>query len=236
MANAAGVLLNGPEAHRSRKPALIGIEPFVSAFVGTHKEYVMKKFSRKGVLLFVGAMAVCAFTMPSMASAASWGVIGSHHTLDGAVGFGSPLAGLTSSCSSNSFTSRVDNAGNLTITTASFGGLCTTSIPAAGADCTTTARGTGFPWRVTARTTTLIDLHDVHIHWRFEDMPGRAGSCGALNNTNTTFTGTLTNGHWNPANRTITWNNAHGLHSNTWGPVTVLGAVRDTQQTLTVSP
>ena len=42
----------------------------------------MKKFSKKGVLLFAGAMAVCAFAMPSMASASSWGVVGSHHTLD----------------------------------------------------------------------------------------------------------------------------------------------------------
>ena len=32
----------------------------------------MKKFSKKGVLLFAGAMAVCAFAMPSMASASSW--------------------------------------------------------------------------------------------------------------------------------------------------------------------
>jgi hypothetical protein len=196
----------------------------------------MSKFSKKGVLLFVGGLAVCAFAMPSMASAASWGVIGSHHTLDGAVGFSAPLSGLVSSCSSNSFTSRVDNAGNLTITTASFGGLCTSSVAAAGIDCTTTWRGTGFPWRVTARTTTLIDLHDVHIHWRFEDMPGRAGSCGALANTNTTFTGTLTNGHWNPTTRQVNWTNAHGLHSSTAGPVVLTGAVRDTQQTLTVSP
>ena len=36
----------------------------------------MKKFSKKGVLLFAGAMALCAFVMPSMASAASWGPIG----------------------------------------------------------------------------------------------------------------------------------------------------------------
>jgi hypothetical protein len=220
----------------ARKPALIGIEPFVSAFVGTHKEYVMRKFSKKGVLLFVGALAVCAFAMPSMASAASWGVIGSHHTLDGPVGFTAALAGLTSSCSSNSFTSRVDNAGNLTITTATFGGLCTSSVPTAGLDCTTTARGTGFPWRATARTTTLIDLHDVHIDIRFEDMPLRPGSCGALSNTNSTLTGTLTNGDWNPTTRIVSWRGASGLHSSTAGPVTVLGDVRDTQQTLTVSP
>jgi hypothetical protein len=195
----------------------------------------MKKFSKKGVLLFVGALAVCAFAMPSMASAASWGVIGTHHVLDGPVGF-TAAGGLESNCTSNSFTSRVDNAGNLTITTATFGGLCTSSVPALGADCTTTARGTGFPWRATPRTTTLIDLHDVHIDIRFEDMPGRAGSCGPLANTNSTLTGTLTNGHWNPATRTVSWNGASGLHSSTAGPVLVFGTVRDTQQSLTVSP
>ena len=41
----------------------------------------MKKLSKKGVLLFAGAMAVCAFAMPAMASASSWGVVGTHHTL-----------------------------------------------------------------------------------------------------------------------------------------------------------
>jgi hypothetical protein len=66
-------------------------------------------------------------------------------------------------------------------------------------------------------------------------MPGRAGSCGALTNTNMTLTGTLT-GHWNNTAREVTWNNAAGVHSNTAGPLTGSGTFRDTQQTLTVSP
>ena len=52
----------------------------------------MKKFSKKGVLLFAGAMAVCAFAMPAMASASSWGTVGTHHTLTSSnLGFTSSL-------------------------------------------------------------------------------------------------------------------------------------------------
>jgi hypothetical protein len=44
----------------------------LGVLVGTHKQHlVMKKLSKKGVLLFAGVIAVCAFAMPSMASAAS---------------------------------------------------------------------------------------------------------------------------------------------------------------------
>jgi hypothetical protein len=66
-------VLDGPEAHRSRKGWRWWDRTIrLGVLVGTHKEhFVMKKFSKKGVLLFAGAMAVCAFAMPSMASAAS---------------------------------------------------------------------------------------------------------------------------------------------------------------------
>jgi hypothetical protein len=195
----------------------------------------MKKFSKKGVLLFAGAMAVCAFAMPSMASAASWSVIGSHHTLNSPnIGFVTHT-GLSSSCTNSSFTTRVDSAQVLTITTGTFAG-CTSSFPAAGADCLTTSQGTGFPWIATAVTTTSIQIHRVHIDIRFEDMPGRAGSCGPLANTNTTLSGTLSGGHWNPAVREVVWTAGTGLVSSTAGAVTVGGTFRDAQQTLVVNP
>ena len=66
----------------------------------------MKKFSKKGVLLFVAAMALCAFAMPSAASAASWARSVST-TLDSPnVGFtGTTPTGttITSQCTSSSF-------------------------------------------------------------------------------------------------------------------------------------
>ena len=106
----AGVLLNGPEAHRSRKLALVGPDHSSRRLPGLIRSIEMKKFSKKGVLLFAGAMAVCAFVLPAVASAATWGPAPSHHVLD-SPNFGFTSAGgagaITSSCTSSSFTANV---------------------------------------------------------------------------------------------------------------------------------
>ena len=105
----------------------------------------MKKFSKKRVLLFAVAMAVYAFATPSMASASSWGVVGTHHTLASTnLGFSADSTGSTSMCASASFTTRVTSAANLEITTASFAG-CALLAPAFGAICATTWTATNLP-------------------------------------------------------------------------------------------
>jgi hypothetical protein len=204
----------------------------------------MKKFSKKGVLLFAAAMALCAFAMPSMASAASWGVVGSAHTLDSPnVGFtGTGAAGaINSSCSVSSFTTNVRSAAQLTITAASFGG-CTSSGPIIG-HCTTTSVATKLPWVATGITTSNVQIDGIHIDVTFENIPGAGASCtNGANGTKLTITGTLSGGVWsgNAANQhEVNYTNAEGLVSHSAlgnnSVITVRATFRDTQQTLTLS-
>jgi hypothetical protein len=205
----------------------------------------MKKLSKKGVLLLAGVMALCAFVMPSMASAASWGVVGSEHTLDSpnlAFTNTTAIGALTSQCTRSSFTANVSSAQNLEITSASFGGLCTASGGAGVGDCTLTAVGTRFPWTATATTTANIQIHGVFIDLTFEDLPGQASTvCPNLRNQSLTLTGTLTGGRWtgNGAHRALDFSNAEGLVTHgalgNGLPITVRGFVTDTQNTLIVT-
>jgi hypothetical protein len=203
----------------------------------------MKKFSKKGVLLFAAAMALCAFVMPAMASAASWGVIGSEHTLDSPnVGFTSTtaLGAVISSCTVSSFTANVSSAANLEVTAATFGGHCTATVGASGF-CTTTATANNLPWTGTAVTTSDIRLDRVHIRVVFDQSA--AGTCpAALVGQGITITGTLGGGAWtgNGANQhEIILDNDEGLSSHSalgnGTQVTARGTFRDTAQTLTVS-
>jgi hypothetical protein len=202
----------------------------------------MKKFSKKGVLLFAGAMAVCAFVLPAAASASSWSPIGgADHVLDSPnAGFTSTLAGVgaTSSCSSSSFTAVVLNAGDLQIRAGVFGGACTASGAFIG-DCTVTTTPT-FPWTATAVTTSNIQIHGVHVDVTFEDMPARPGSCTMVNGAKLTITGTLTGGIYTGPGR-LDFNNAEGLVSHSAlgnnNPLTFRGTFTDTNtlNPLTVS-
>lgn len=199
----------------------------------------MKSFSKKGILLFAGAMAICAFVLPSVASAASWGVVGSHHVLDSStLGFTSGTAGgVVSNCNASSFTANVSSAANLEITTGRFGGHCTATGPGIGT-CTATASGTRFPWTATAVTTSNIQIHGVHIDILFENTPGTATCAGA--GATITLTGTLSNGNWTGnVSHSLDFNNSEGLtaHSAMFGsnPATARGLITDTQNTLTVT-
>jgi hypothetical protein len=196
----------------------------------------MKRFSKKAILLSAGAMSVCAFAMPSLASASSWGVIGTEHTLTSPnFGFTSAAAGgLTSSCSNSSFTADVRSAAVLTITTGSFAG-CTTSGPGIG-HCPTTVTPTKYPWAKTVLgpANVVIDLPDIHIIFH--------GASCVLAGATLRLTGTLSGGTWtgNGANQhEIIYTNAEGLVSHSalgnGAPVTVRSTFRDAQQTLTVS-
>ncbi len=196
----------------------------------------MKKFSKKGVLLFAGVMAVCAFAMPAMSSAASWGVIGTEHTLHSAnIGFTAThpvLGAISSSCAQSTFTVDVRSAAALTVTSTSFNN-CTAQGPVIG-DCTVTPVGTNTDWTVTGVTTSNVQIHDIRIDVKFETKPGSAlGSCkGGVHNQSILLTGTLGGGVWNAAQSSVTYTNAEGVSSHdAFGitiPVTVSGTIRDT--------
>jgi hypothetical protein len=202
--------------------------------LGLTRSIEMKKFSKKGVLLFAGAMAICAFVLPSVASAASWGPIGGpDHVLDSPnVGFTSALLGqpTISQCTSSSFTTVVVSAADAQIRAGTFGGLCTASSAAIG-DCTVTTTTTGFPWTLTAVTTSNIQLHGVDIDLTFEDMPARPGSCTNVNGAKLTITGTLTGGTYTGPGR-LDFHDAEGLVSHSAlgnnAPITTRGVFIDT--------
>ena len=197
----------------------------------------MKKFSKKGVLLFAGAMAVCAFAMPSMASASSWGTVGSHHTLTSSnLGFTSPIG--TSMCTGSSFTARVLSTADLQITASTFAG-CTLIAPALGATCVMTMSGTfATPWTATARTTSDIQIHSVDIDTAFDNDTGT--SCGALTGQSARITGTLSSVKWhgNGATRTLELAGNSGVVSHSALGTTLIaptGTIFDVGNTLSVT-
>jgi hypothetical protein len=204
----------------------------------------MKKFSKKGVLLFVGAMAVCAFVMPAMSSAATWSTVGTEHTLHSSdIGFSStvvPLLGtITSQCSDSTFTIDVRNANALNVTSARFGGTCTASGPNIGT-CTVTTSATNNPnWTVTAPTTSNIQIHPLIVDLTFEQHPG--GTCVNAVGARSTITGTLTGGQWNgngAGQHGVVFSNDSGLFTHNaggTGPVTIQGTLRETAGTLNLA-
>ena len=202
----------------------------------------MNKFSSKSVLLFAGAMTVCAFVLPQVASASSWGPIGgADHVLDSAnFGFSSSnFAGapVTSRCTSSSFTAVVLSGADVQIRAGSFGGLCTFSGASVGT-CTLTWTPTRFPWTATAVTTSNIQIHGVHIDLRFEQPPG-LNTCVNVNGANLTLTGTITNVRYLGPGR-LDLDGAHGLVSHSAlgnnNPLTLIGQLSDTNATrLTVT-
>ncbi len=196
----------------------------------------MKKFAKKGVLLFAGVMAVCAFAMPAMSSAASWGVIGTEHTLDsGNLGFTTthPILGaISSSCGQATFTADVRSAAALTVTGAVLNN-CTIQGAVIG-DCTMTSVATTLPWTATGPTTSNVQIHDIRFDMKIETRPGSSlGLCkGGLHSQSLVWTGTLSGGVWNAAQSSVTYTNAEGVvWHDAFGitiPVTMSGTIRDT--------
>jgi hypothetical protein len=209
---------------------------------GIHKEFEMlKKMSKKGVLLFAGVLAFAAFAMPSMASAASWGVVGSTHVLDSPnlqfVDTNASLGGAGSTCGVNQFHTVVSSSSVLTVTATNFSNCMGLG---AAVNCTTTPTGTSFPWSATGVTTTNIQLSKVHVTVIFENTPGNATACalpGAV-----TLSGTLASPgktHWDALAHQVTTLAATGLVANTslttGDSTTISGTLRDTSQTLVLS-
>jgi len=195
----------------------------------------MKKFSKKGVLLFAAAMALCAFALPTTAGALSWDPLGTNQTVTSPdVGFTTNLPGLlatVSSCNSSTFGVTVAAAAsaNLEVTTATFGGHCVTTF-GAGPVCTSDAVGSNFPWTITALSTSNVRLDRVHINVTFTT----SATCpaGFPGGNSVTITGSTTSGgSWNPATDELILSNAEGLssHSALTGttPITARGTFTD---------
>ena len=197
----------------------------------------MKKFSKKGVLLFAGAMAVCAFAMPAMASASSWGVVGSHRTPH----LEQPRVQHPHrhhDVHRHVVSARILSAVALQITQSTFTG-CTFAGPVVGT-CVWTPTGTfSTPWTATARTTSDIQIHSVDIDIPFDNHTG--SSACAIAGSSMRIVGTLTGIRWhgNTGGRTLELAGASGLvsHSPLTGtvPIVPTGTITDVQETLTVS-
>jgi hypothetical protein len=152
---------------------------------------MMKMVVKKSVLLLGVVLALCAFTLPSVASAASWSPAG---TTDGRIdvstfGFSNPVPGWGMSCAATSFGVTVDSAAVATITSASFVN-CYGDLGALRG-CTVTAVGTNFPWRTTAVTTTNIQIDGFDVDLGFETTAGTLDEC-AFNGLQAWWTRTLT--------------------------------------------
>lgn len=191
----------------------------------------MNKFSKKGALLFAAAMALCAFAMPSTASAVSWDPLGTTQTITSPnLGFTSnPGVQVVSSCTSSTFDVDVVSATTLEVTNATFGGHCVLVFPSiAGALCTMDMSGTRFPWTITASSTTDIRLDNVHIDVTFTQTA--TGNCPAsfVDQRLTITGGTTSGGSWDAATDELTLNDAEGLRSHgVLGPLTVRGTITD---------
>ena len=132
---------------------------------------------KKSVLLLGAVLALCAFVLPSVASAASWSPAStSGGRIDSSnIGFSIPATGSGSSCTSSTFSVTVHSAAVATITGASFNN-CHGDV-GSGVGCTTTAVATNLPWRATAINTTDIILHGVDIDVSFETTPNTPNEC-----------------------------------------------------------
>jgi hypothetical protein len=198
---------------------------------------MLRKLSKRVVLVVVGVLGCAAFVGPSVSSAASWGVVGSTHVLDSpdlSFSIGAPING-GSQCKSNQFHSSVLSAAVLTVTAANFAGCMGTGMN--GVNCTTTPTGTGFPWTVTGLTTTNIQIHNIHVTVQFENTPGNATACAIPGFV--TLTGTLASpGHTHWAGHEVSFVGATGPIGHTAAgnlPAVVTGTLFDTSGTLTLS-
>jgi hypothetical protein len=181
----------------------------------------MKKFSKKGILLFAAAMALCAFAIPSMASAASFSPVGLENTLhSNDVGFttsGPAFGRIQSNCTRTSLTVQVTRASDLDVTGATFGGHCTMQfldVPGAPV-CTMTEAATTLPWTGTAPSATNITILRIRIDVGLENTPGNINcSTAGLTGSSIIITGNLTGGVYNNGPRTLVYSNAPGLVSH----------------------
>jgi hypothetical protein len=197
----------------------------------------MRFLSKKGVVLFAGVMAVCAFVVPAIASADSFildsGTFPNTQILHSSnLSFNIPAIPMGWSCASSTFDVSVRSASDAQVLGA--GGFSNCHGTGAGSNCTLTPVATRTPWTVTPSTGNL-QIHDIVFDITFENTPGAAAACGSPGTT--TLTGTLSNGVWNNAAHSITYTDGTGLSLlfGTAAPGLVTGTLVATQKNLTIS-
>ena len=186
----------------------------------------MTKLSKKSLLLFVSALALAAFALPSMASAATFDGVG-NHTLTSSnltVTAGAPLNAGTA-CSSSVVELNVATGG----ATAAATGATLTGCTGTGALAGMAAHvfTTDFPWTVTRAGPGAFTIHGIHLLVIY--TPSGVAE---------TISGTIHAVTINNATHTVTFNNAVGLTatvSGTTAPVSVSGDFKDDQNSLGVT-
>jgi hypothetical protein len=194
----------------------------------------MTKLSKKSMLLFAAVLSLSAFALPSMASATSWGPLGTAHTLTSTnLAFTVPAVAAGSICTNSRFHADVAAVASttLTITAATFAGC--TGTGSAGTGCTATATATNLDWAATGISTSNVTIDRVDVDVVF------AGSC-MVSGSSVRVTGNLAGGVFTTAGHEVVYTNATGTgltaHIPGLGsfPATVSGTIRDDQQTLTL--
>lgn len=198
----------------------------------------MKNLRQASVTLFGGVLVACAFMAPSMASAASWGPLGTTHPLTSTnlrfdahvpnVGVGGVL------CTNSRMDADVRESTRLTLTDITFGTCHGTGV---AADCTPNMRATNLSWSATGHSTTDVSIDGMQVDIHFTNRPGDPTSCIAP--TSVTLTGGLRGGTWNGFSHQIEYLGATGLTAHIPGVGTVVatatGTLRDLNQTLTLT-
>jgi hypothetical protein len=199
----------------------------------------MKTLSTKCISLFGAVLAMCAVIVPSMASAASWGAIGTTHVLNSPnfrFDVHLPIGLISMSCAGGSeFHVDVANAAALRVT---GGALNNCTVGGAGGHCTATATPTRFPWTITGPTVNNVQIHGIQIDVRFETLPGGSPPACSLNNQTATVTGTVTLGTWFDPFHEVFYTGAPGLTMHSamgLSTVTLTSTIRDTTNTLTLA-
>ncbi len=200
----------------------------------------MKKLSKKGALLFVSAIAVCAFALPAMAPAATWhGPFPSTHLLD-APGTSNPNNRLSTTHDAAPPGGWVCAFGQLHLdilspTDARITNFVTRDCHGtlSFVNCTVTITPIRLPWTVTNTSTHDVQIHDFHIIEHYENTPGNPTAC-PLPVTLTT-TGTIRNGTWTNPGHELEFNNAPGLIVHPGGADGFFGTFVDTSGNLTMT-
>jgi hypothetical protein len=191
----------------------------------------MKKLSKKSVLLFAAVMALCAFAMPAMASAANWDPAGSHTITSPALSLEIPALNAGSSCHA-AFVVDANGTSQLTVTSATFSG-CVGTKDATGCDVHAT-QGSGPDWVVDGANASAIRVTNINVDYAF------IGSLTCVVGGNTVnVAGTLTAGGFNNSTHSLCLTGSTGLQGSLGGmplgPVTLDGCLTDTAGTLTLS-
>jgi hypothetical protein len=190
----------------------------------------MIKLSKKSLLLFISAIAMAAFAMPSLASAANFDGVGQHTLTSSNLSFTS--AGLNDAgtrCTSSIFEVNVASGGaTATVTSASFSGCAGTTGPVTGLPADVSA--SGFPWTITRTALNTFTIDGVRVAANITGF-------GVVD-----LTGSLTGGVINCTTHVVTYTNAGDLTAtatvgppDATAPATVSGTLTDDQGTLCVT-